>query len=231
MPRTLARRLVTTVALVVTASAALVGPAFADPGQPTEDVQQVQELAGLLDAAAAEDDQAAAPEATEDDQAPAAEVAEADLEALAASCGSGSDTAKVADPTNSRYKVTRRMCVAYKATEKHAKDKKIRWSKGQHCFRNKDGKNYHYDGVACDLMYVSGGGKATGSTLTKGNNLKKWLVANHKRLKLDHVMWQGRIYSPRTNWSQSGRPQPGCADGKGGNTVCHRDHIHVAVKR
>ena len=121
-------------------------------------------------------------------------------------------------------KVTKKMCTAYRAMLKVAKKGGYKWD-GIGCYR-KDSLPYHPEGRACDLVYGKIGKQAKGDNLRDGTKMKNWLVKNHAKYKLDHVIWQGRIYSARTGWSSKGRPQS-CS----GVTDCHRDHVHVAVRR
>ncbi|WP_433271546.1 hypothetical protein ACQPZF_12675 [Actinosynnema sp. CS-041913] len=121
-------------------------------------------------------------------------------------------------------RLTAKMCKLYKAMLSKSTSGKYKWD-SIGCYRQ-DSLPYHPEGRACDLVYGKIGKKATGDNLADGNKMKNWLVKNHAKYKLDHVIWQGRIYSARTNWSTSGRPQS-CS----GVTDCHRDHVHVAVQR
>ncbi|WP_433180222.1 hypothetical protein [Actinoallomurus sp. CA-150999] len=57
--------------------------------------------------------------------------------------------------------------------------------------------------------------------------MMKWLVKNHAKYSIDHVIWQGIIYSPNGNWL--GHPDKHCKKHSGA-TTCHRDHVHVAVR-
>lgn len=120
--------------------------------------------------------------------------------------------------------ITRKMCTLYKAMYKVARKGDYLWD-DIGCYRQ-DPLPYHPEGRACDLVYGKIGKKATGDNLRDGDKLKNWLIRNHAKFNLDHVIWQQRIYSARTNWSSAGRPQP-CS----GVTDCHRDHVHVAVNR
>ncbi|GAA3862582.1 hypothetical protein GCM10022243_31350 [Saccharothrix violaceirubra] len=121
--------------------------------------------------------------------------------------------------------VTKKMCRLYKSMYDSAKKGKYLWDKRGRC-KGPDRLPYHPEGRACDLVYGKIGKPAGGDALKRGNRLKDWLVANHRRFQLHHVIWNGKIYSSRTNWRASGRPYS-CS----GTTDCHRDHIHVAVNR
>jgi hypothetical protein len=141
--------------------------------------------------------------------------------ATATSAGSSSAAASAVKCPS---KITKRMCTLYRAMYTVSKKGGYKWD-GIGCYR-KDSLPYHPEGRACDLVYGKIGKQAKGDNLSDGTRMKNWLVKNHAKYKLDHVIWQGRIYSARTNWSSKGRPQS-CS----GVTACHRDHVHVAVRR
>ncbi|HWG98414.1 MAG TPA: hypothetical protein VNV66_03605 [Pilimelia sp.] len=126
-------------------------------------------------------------------------------------------------------RTTKKMCTLYRAAYRAGTKGKYRWD-SVGCYRA-DRLPFHPQGRACDLVYGRIGKLATGDNRTDGDKMRSWLVKNRKKYNLDHVMWRGRIYSARTNWSSKGRPQPGCANWKRKITTCHYDHVHVAVVR
>jgi len=130
-------------------------------------------------------------------------------------------SAKAKCPKN----VTKRMCKLYRAMLTAAKDGGFKWDRIG-CYRATDSYPYHPSGRACDLMYGPGGTAATGSNKSDGDRMRAWLVKNHKKYGIDHVMWRGKVYSPRGNWA--GYAQSGCGK-RPAVTACHYDHVHVAV--
>ncbi|GAA0367434.1 hypothetical protein NE235_03325 [Actinoallomurus spadix] len=123
-------------------------------------------------------------------------------------------------------KVTKKMCTLYKKAGPAASKGGYHWD-SVGCLR-KDPLPYHPEGRACDLVYGKIGKKATGDNKSDGTKMVKWLVAHHKKYSIDHVIWQGVIYSPNGNWR--GHKDKNCTS-RAGVTVCHRDHVHVAVTR
>jgi hypothetical protein len=123
-------------------------------------------------------------------------------------------------------KVTKKMCTLYKKADAVSRKGGYHWD-ALGCLR-KDSLPYHPEGRACDLVYGKIGKAATGDNKSDGTKMMKWLVANHKKYAIDHIIWQGVIYSPNGNWR--GHADKNCKRGSG-VTVCHRDHVHVAVTR
>jgi hypothetical protein len=90
----------------------------------------------------------------------------------------------------------------------------------------------HPRGRACDLFPAAAGEFPVGTDLTNGWRLASWLRANAAQLRIDYIIWQGRIWSPDApdddGW---GRPYNGGGvydptDATGG----HYDHVHVSIR-
>ncbi len=124
--------------------------------------------------------------------------------------------------------ITTKMCRLYKAMSTAATRGEYRW-KSVGCYRSPDSYPYHPSGRACDLSYAYGA-PATGASKDNGSRLKRWLVKNHAKYGIDHVMWRGRVYSSSDNWDPKGHVQSGCSGRNISWTGCHYDHVHVAVK-
>ncbi|MGY0231111.1 hypothetical protein [Longispora urticae] len=122
-------------------------------------------------------------------------------------------------------RTTAKMCTLYRAALTASSAGKYKWD-SIGCYR-KDSLPYHPEGRACDLVYGSIGKKAAGDNLSDGTAMKNWLVKNHTKYKIDHIIWRGVIYSPNGNWK--GHSQPNCSSSK--ITACHYDHVHVSVVR
>ncbi|MGW0431782.1 hypothetical protein ACWDV4_04410 [Micromonospora sp. NPDC003197] len=136
------------------------------------------------------------------------------------------ETTTAAKKVNCPKNITKKMCTLYRAMLPKAKAGGFKWDRIG-CYRANDAYPYHPGGRACDLMYGPGGTAATGSNLSDGNQMRTWLVKNHKKYKIDHVMWRGKVYSPRNNWK--GYAQSNCGGKRPAATACHYDHVHVAV--
>ncbi|GAB3962603.1 hypothetical protein GCM10029978_018430 [Actinoallomurus acanthiterrae] len=122
-------------------------------------------------------------------------------------------------------KVTAKMCKLYKAASSASSKGHYHWD-SQGC-KHPDPLPYHPQGRACDLVYGKIGRTATGDNRADGYKMVKWLVGHHGAYSIDHIIWQGIIYSPNGNWR--GHKDKNCKKGSG-VTVCHRDHVHVAVR-
>ncbi|GAB2938018.1 hypothetical protein GCM10027280_27810 [Micromonospora polyrhachis] len=142
----------------------------------------------------------------------------------AAKTGSAATTTAAKAKCPSR--TTSKMCKLYRAMLSKAKAGGFKWDRIG-CYRAPDSYPYHPSGRACDLMYGPGGTAAKGSNKSDGDKMRAWLVKNHKKYKIDHVMWRGKVYSPRGNWK--GYAQSGCSGKRPPVTACHYDHVHVAV--
>lgn len=152
-------------------------------------------------------------------------AAEPDLPDAGGTAGDATEDDPALAAVSCPAKVTKKMCKLYKPMYDAAKKGKFLWDKRGRC-KGADRLPYHPEGRACDLVYGKIGKPARGDALKRGNKLKDWLVKNHGKYQLHHVIWNGKIYSSRTNWRASGRPYS-CS----GTTDCHRDHVHVAVNR
>src|SRR5690606_30308153 len=81
----------------------------------------------------------------------------------------------------------------------------------------------HSKGLAIDVMVASPGTKAQGSDLAKGNAVAMWFVENPEVFGTKYVIWMDRINSG-SGWRPYSHPSGG------GNTLQHRDHVHVSFK-
>ena len=123
-------------------------------------------------------------------------------------------------------RVTKKMCTLYKAAGSAASSGGYHWD-SIGCLRS-DRLPYHPEGRACDLAYGKIGRAATGGNKTDGDKMAKWLVKHHTKYAIDHVIWRGIIYSPNGQWR--GHKDKNCTS-RASVTTCHKDHVHVAVKR
>ncbi len=78
----------------------------------------------------------------------------------------------------------------------------------------------HATGRAADIMVPDyrGDGRAVGDAIAA------YFVANASQLGLKYVIWYDRIWKPSDGWTSYGHPSGG-----GGDTVQHRDHVHVST--
>jgi len=73
------------------------------------------------------------------------------------------------------------------------------------------------------------------ATRAKGQAIAMWLMRNHKALKITQIIYYDHIWTvktdktdkPYSNWRKYGNPH--APDGSGGDTLQHRDHIHVSI--
>jgi hypothetical protein len=144
---------------------------------------------------------------------------------FAASAGTAHASAQALVGCGSAGKVTAKMCRLYKAASSASSKGHYHWD-SVGC-RRSDPLPYHPQGRACDLVYGKIGKAATGDNKSDGTKMMKWLVAHHSQYAIDHIIWQGVIYSPNGNWR--GHADKNCKKGSG-VTACHRDHVHVAVR-
>ncbi|GIG58118.1 hypothetical protein Lfu02_24900 [Longispora fulva] len=149
----------------------------------------------------------------------------ADLTADAETDRIAAEALAAAKPVPCPARTTAKMCTLYRAALTASTAGKYKWD-SIGCYRQ-DRLPYHPEGRACDLVYGTIGRRAAGDNLSDGTAMKNWLVKNHTKYKIDHIIWRGVIYSPNGNWK--GHPQPNCNSGK--ITECHYDHVHVAVVR
>jgi hypothetical protein len=134
------------------------------------------------------------------------------------------DTAAAAAKCGAAGRVTTEMCKLFKAANKASRAGGYHWDSIARC-KAPDSLPWHPSGRACDLTYGKIGKAAKGGNLSDGNKLVKWLRKNHKKYDINHVIWQGRIYS-NVNWS--GRHYSKCTK-RASVTTCHKDHVHVAT--
>jgi hypothetical protein len=85
----------------------------------------------------------------------------------------------------------------------------------------------HYEGRAVDIFVRP----VNTDNKRKGWAIASYLVANARRLHVDHIIFDKRIWSAGTASEQRWRPyDPGNAPGNRA-TLEHRDHVHVDVVR
>ena len=58
-----------------------------------------------------------------------------------------------------------------------------------------------------------------------GDNIAEFLKNNAEKLNVKYIIWNGRICSAKNDWVWRAYKHPG---GGGGNTLMHRDHVHVS---
>ena len=87
-----------------------------------------------------------------------------------------------------------------------------------------------YKGI--DLMIPGGAGNAAGTK--SGDAMASWLVKNHKQLGVHYVIWNNRIWNaerdkPGGSYPAGWRAYGVCQQQACGDTLAHRDHVHVSV--
>ncbi|MBC8092094.1 MAG: hypothetical protein H7Y15_09195 [Pseudonocardia sp.] len=103
-------------------------------------------------------------------------------------------------------------------------------SAGCHAQRPGNPTSDHPLGKGCDFFPGEGGRFARGADADNGWRAAEWFRINADALKVDYIIWQGRIWSPGSNDQDGwGRPYTGGGvydpdDAVGG----HYDHIHVS---
>jgi hypothetical protein len=80
-----------------------------------------------------------------------------------------------------------------------------------------DALKWHPQGLALDVM-IPNANTAAGKAL--GDRVVKFLVANHERLGVAHMIWRQRMIQPDGSSS--------LMQGRGSATANHFDHVHVA---
>lgn len=79
------------------------------------------------------------------------------------------------------------------------------------------GREFHKNGRALDIMLTPRKESALGWRIAN------YLIANSKAFNIDHIIFEQKIWTPRTpRWR-------GMAD-RGGTTANHYDHVHVAIR-
>ena len=89
----------------------------------------------------------------------------------------------------------------------------------------------HIGGNALDCYPGPEEVRATGNDLAAGDALAAWLTKNAGSLKVDWVIWQGKIWSlgkSNQGWRTCGTASAGC-DGSGHVVNSHYDHLHIKV--
>jgi murein DD-endopeptidase MepM/ murein hydrolase activator NlpD len=86
----------------------------------------------------------------------------------------------------------------------------------------------HQEGRAIDAM-IPGYQTAAGRQL--GESVASWAVANHAKVGVRYVIWDGRIWSlqrAKEGWRTCGSSRARCYAGAD-DTAAHRDHVHISV--
>jgi len=94
---------------------------------------------------------------------------------------------------------------------------------GGYSYRNIAGTNTlsdHALGKAIDVMIPN---YRSAASIARGNAVANWFVNNPGAFGTKYVIWRDRINSGR-GWQPYGHP-----GGGGGDTLQHRDHVHVSV--
>ena len=85
----------------------------------------------------------------------------------------------------------------------------------------------HPRGKACDLMFPYN----TAAGVDAGWRAANWLIANQAVLGVRYVIWQGLIWSARSQpgpWGEYVSTAYGCPN-PANITGCHYDHVHVSM--
>ncbi|MBF5080304.1 lytic transglycosylase domain-containing protein [Quadrisphaera sp. INWT6] len=86
--------------------------------------------------------------------------------------------------------------------------------------------SYHYDGHACDVMVSTAGSVPDAAGTQLGWAVANALVADHRGLGVEQVIWQGRIWTAqRPTWRDYENPLGSSV------TLDHLDHVHVSFDR
>ena len=83
----------------------------------------------------------------------------------------------------------------------------------------------HYDGRAVDVFVRP----VSAANQRKGWAIASYLVAQASRLRIDHVIFDGRIWSAGPPRSRAGGPTRRRAAPGDRAVLEHRDHVHVDV--
>lgn len=100
------------------------------------------------------------------------------------------------------------------------------------CFRQDAGlKSEHRLGRACDGTFGNSiGHRATGRSLTYGWQVTNWVKANARKLGVEYLIWQGKIWSVRRASEGWRRYNGGGMFDPRNVTGGHYDHLHVTVR-
>lgn len=86
--------------------------------------------------------------------------------------------------------------------------------------------SYHYDGHACDFMVATAGAVPDAAGTQLGWAIANALVAGHRGLGVEQVIWQGRIWTAdRPEWRDYTNPLGSSV------TLDHLDHVHASFTR
>jgi hypothetical protein len=84
----------------------------------------------------------------------------------------------------------------------------------------------HYDGRAIDVVFRP----VSSDSKTRGWAVAQYLVANARRLDIEHVIFDGRIWGAGSQSEDGWRPYVAPEGAAGDRAVLeHRDHVHVDV--
>lgn len=86
----------------------------------------------------------------------------------------------------------------------------------------------HQEGRAVDAMIPEWDTPA-GKRL--GDQIAEWVIAKHKELGVNYVIWDAKIWSVQRaddGWRSCGTDQAGCYNGPD-PTAAHKDHVHISV--
>ncbi|MEX0705410.1 MAG: lytic transglycosylase domain-containing protein, partial [Nitriliruptoraceae bacterium] len=86
----------------------------------------------------------------------------------------------------------------------------------------------HPRGRACDITYGAIGRFPTPAERAQGRAMTDWLITHADALGVSYLIWEGRIWSPRSGWRiYTGGRIYDPRHPTGG----HYDHIHISVRR
>ena len=100
------------------------------------------------------------------------------------------------------------------------------WPDIRSCFADpdrQDPSSDHGKGLALDTMVTTPGSVAQGSERALGTSIALWFAANIHVFGVSYVIWMDRIVSSKKPYWR-----PYQNKGGGGNTLQHRDHVHIS---
>lgn len=130
------------------------------------------------------------------------------------------------DPTQPKNS---KACVTPRTAKLMKKLKSMEVGDGMLCWdpHLQNPKSDHPKGKGCDITIGKLGKKPKGDKKAEGDELSKWFVEHHKTWGVKYVIWDGKIWTERTqkwrNYGGGGAYDPG--DVTGG----HFDHNHVSL--